>query len=417
MEFVTLDLAIFLLATFAAALVAGLAGFAFGLVAAAAWLHILTPLQTASLIIAFGLIVQGVAVWKLRHALQWDRLWPFLLGGLLGVPVGVVVLAWANPDHMRAGVGALLILYSAYGLVRPVTKPILAGGARADAGVGLLNGILGGATGLAGILVTIWCGLRGWPKDVQRATFQPVGVAIFAMSAIVLGLNGAVDANTVRRFFVGLPILLAGTWLGLKLYGRIDEASFRKIVLALLLASGVALIFSLRPSIAQAEEKFQRLTGAQIRAKISGMELPAAMWVREARAQVVPYCADLKRVAALAMTKERFASIIGKPREGNFLDTTLTLTGWKDCSLYGAGTYACDFPEFDSAEDAERAQAEILQQVKACLGEGWSEAADRSSARYVVLHHAARPVSITLSLDETSDKKHVVRLILFVRRN
>ena len=129
MDVVTLDLAIFLVATFAAALVAGLAGFAFGLVAAAVWLHLLTPLQTASLIIAFGLIVQGVAVWKLRHALQWDRLWPFLLGGLLGVPIGVVVLAWANPDHMRAGVGALLILYSVHGLVRPATQPILAGGA------------------------------------------------------------------------------------------------------------------------------------------------------------------------------------------------------------------------------------------------------------------------------------------------
>ena len=131
MDVVTLDLAIFLVATFAAALVAGLAGFAFGLVAAAVWLHLLTPLQTASLIIAFGLIVQGVAVWKLRHALQWDRLWPFLLGGLLGVPIGVVVLAWANPDHMRAGVGALLILYSVHGLVRPATQPILAGGAPA----------------------------------------------------------------------------------------------------------------------------------------------------------------------------------------------------------------------------------------------------------------------------------------------
>ena len=134
MDVVTLDLAIFLVATFAAALVAGLAGFAFGLVAAAVWLHLLTPLQTASLIIAFGLIVQGVAVWKLRHALQWGRLWPFLLGGLIGVPVGVVVLAWANPDHMRAGVGALLILYSVHGLVRPATQPILAGGAPADAG-------------------------------------------------------------------------------------------------------------------------------------------------------------------------------------------------------------------------------------------------------------------------------------------
>ena len=103
MDAATVDLAIFLLATFAAALVAGLAGFAFGLVAAAVWLHILTPLQTASLIIAFGLIVQGVAVWKLRRALQWSRLWPFLLGGALGVPAGVAVLGWANPDVHAGG--------------------------------------------------------------------------------------------------------------------------------------------------------------------------------------------------------------------------------------------------------------------------------------------------------------------------
>ncbi len=65
---------LFLGATFVAALVAGLAGFAFGLVAAAVWLYILTPLQTATLIIGFGLIVQGYAVWKLRGALDWRRL-------------------------------------------------------------------------------------------------------------------------------------------------------------------------------------------------------------------------------------------------------------------------------------------------------------------------------------------------------
>jgi uncharacterized protein len=248
MDVATLDLAIFLLATFAAALVAGLAGFAFGLVAAAVWLHILTPLQTASLIIAFGLIVQGVSVWKLRHALQWNRLWPFLIGGMVGVPAGVVVLGWANPAYMRASLGALLILYSAYGLARPTVKPILAGGAPADAGVGLLNGILGGATGLAGIIVTVWCGLRGWPKDAQRAVFQPIGVAIFAMSAVWLGVSGAVSADTIRLFAIGLPVLLAGTWVGLKLYGRMDEVGFRKLVLALLLASGVALILSLQPT-------------------------------------------------------------------------------------------------------------------------------------------------------------------------
>ena len=40
-----------------------------------------------------------------------------------------------------------------------------------------------------------------------------------------------------------LPVLLAGTWLGLKLYGRLNEAQFRKVVLILLLASGVVLLF------------------------------------------------------------------------------------------------------------------------------------------------------------------------------
>jgi uncharacterized protein len=248
MDIASADVAIFLFATFAAALVAGLAGFAFGLVAAAVWLHILNPLQTASLIIAFGLIVQGVSVWKLRHALQWHRLWPFLVGAALGVPAGVAILGWANPAYMRAAVGMLLILYSAYGLVRPTMQPIIAGGISADAGVGLLNGILGGATGLAGIIVTVWCGLRGWPKDVQRGVFQPIGVAIFAMSALWLGVGGAVSAETIGLFAIGLPVLLAGTWLGLKLYGRIDEGGFRKLVLALLLASGIALLLSLEPT-------------------------------------------------------------------------------------------------------------------------------------------------------------------------
>jgi uncharacterized membrane protein YfcA len=237
-----LDIALFLLATFAAALVAGLAGFAFGLVAAAVWLHILDPVKTAALIIGFGLVVQGYAVWKLRRALDLRRLMPFLVGAAFGVPAGVAVLEIAKPAWVRAGVGVLLVAYSVYALARPTLKPIKAG-AVADGGVGFLNGILGGMTGLAGILVTIWCGLRGWNKDEQRAVFQPVGVAIFAMSALWLGVGGAVSADTVRLFVLGLPVLLIGTWAGFKLYGRLDEAAFRKIVLVLLLVSGVALLF------------------------------------------------------------------------------------------------------------------------------------------------------------------------------
>lgn len=237
-----IDLLLFVAATFAAALVAGVAGFAFGLVAAAVWLHVLTPLQTTTLIVAFGLIVQGYSVWKLRRALKFERLLPFLVGGMIGLPIGVALLRWAPVAHLRVAVGVLLIVFSIYSLVRPQLAKVTAGGGLADGGVGVLSGILGGTTGFGGILPTIWCTVRGWPKDEQRAVFQPTGVAIFLGTALCLGGTGTVTPDTVRLFLIGLPALLAGSWLGLRLYGKIDEAVFRKVVLILLLVSGLALV-------------------------------------------------------------------------------------------------------------------------------------------------------------------------------
>src|ERR1700730_16103568 len=242
MDGMTFELPLFLFATFAGAFIAGLSGFAFGLVAASLWLYILSPSQSAALIIGFGLLVQGYSVWKLRRALDWHRLWPFVAGAALGVPAGVTLLTWSDPRSVRIAVGVLLVAYSLYAWFRPPLKLAATGGRVSDAIVGFLNGVLGGLTGLAGILVTIWCGLRGWPKEVQRTIFQPVAVAIFLMSALWLGAKGAISPGTIKLFLVGLPALLAGHWLGLKLFGHLDEAAFRKIVLVLLLASGVVLI-------------------------------------------------------------------------------------------------------------------------------------------------------------------------------
>lgn len=243
MDGIAIELPLFLLATFAGAFVAGLSGFAFGLVAASLWLYVLTPLQSASLIVGFGLLVQGYSVWKLRGALDWRRLWPFMIGAVAGVPLGVSLLTWADPHSVRIAVGAILIAYSLYALFRPRLKVATVVPPAADIAVGFVNGLLGGLTGLAGIVITIWCNLRGLPKDVQRATFQPVAVVVFAMAALLLGAKGALTFETAKLFALGLPFLFAGTWLGLKLFGRIDEAMFRKIVLALLLVSGIALLF------------------------------------------------------------------------------------------------------------------------------------------------------------------------------
>ena len=172
--------------------------------AASLWLYIFTPQQSATLIVGFGLLVQGYSVWKLRGD-SWRKLLPFIVGAILGIPTGVGLLTWSDPRSVRIAVGVFLVAYSLYAFFRPNVKPISKGGDAADTVVGFVNGVLGGLTGLAGILVTIWCGLRGWPKEVQRTVFQPVAVVVFLMSAFWLGAKGTVTSETAKLFVMACP--------------------------------------------------------------------------------------------------------------------------------------------------------------------------------------------------------------------
>jgi len=79
-------LGLFLLAAFLGGLASGVAGFAMGFVVSGIWLHIITPIQTTTLIVGYGLWTQGYGVWKLRHALNWRSVAPFIIGGAIGVP-------------------------------------------------------------------------------------------------------------------------------------------------------------------------------------------------------------------------------------------------------------------------------------------------------------------------------------------
>src|SRR5215471_3433460 len=89
--------------------------------------------------------------------------------------------------------------------------------------------------------------------------------------------------------------------------------------------------------------------------------LPATALAQSARSPAPPYCFDLSRIVDLAVTKERFASIAGRPRPGDYVDTSLVLADWKDCSLYGAATYTCESAEMESADEAAMAKSAIVR--------------------------------------------------------
>lgn len=240
-----LNLALFLTAAFFGGLTSGVSGFAMGLVVSGVWLHIISPAQNALLIVLCGLVTQGSGIWRVRHAMNWRTVAPFIIGGAMGVPAGTALLKTVDQGTLRLTIGVLLVLYSLYNLIRPAVKPVQ-GGTSTDLCVGVANGLIGGLTGLGGIAVTIWCQLRGGAKDAQRAVFQPVMFATFVMSAISLAVARAFDVETLKLYALALPALIVGIWCGLSLYGKLNDAAFRKMILLLLLFSSLALIVPTR---------------------------------------------------------------------------------------------------------------------------------------------------------------------------
>jgi uncharacterized membrane protein YfcA len=236
-----LHLTLFIAATYFGGLTSGLSGFAMGLVVSGVWLHIPSPQQNALLLVLCGLVTQGSGIWRVRHAIRWRTIWPFIIGGALGIPAGTALLTSVDPNTIRVSIGVLLLVYSLYSLIRPAFKPIRKNVA-ADFGVGIANGLISGLTGLGGVAVTVWCQLRGGQKDALRAIFQPVLFVTFVMTTISFAAAGAFTLETLKLYGLALPALIAGIWSGFGLYGKLDDGAFRKVILVLLLASGVALI-------------------------------------------------------------------------------------------------------------------------------------------------------------------------------
>jgi uncharacterized membrane protein YfcA len=111
-----------------------------------------------------------------------------------------------------------------------------------DGAVGLLGGFMGGATSLNGVFPTLWCGLRGWTKSEQRGVFQPYILIVHAVTLAWMGTAGELNRKTGISVLVCIPALVAGSWIGLRLFHHVSETGFRKLILGLFFLSGIALL-------------------------------------------------------------------------------------------------------------------------------------------------------------------------------
>jgi uncharacterized membrane protein YfcA len=225
-----------------AGFVQGVSGFAFSLVAMGLWAWALPPQIAAPLAVFGALLGQVASLASVRAGFDFRRIAPLIVGGALGVPIGVFLLHNADPSRFKLAIGTLLTLYGLYGLLVRDPPRVKAGGRGLDAFVGLVGGVLGGLAGMSGALPAIWTQLRGWKRDLKRATMQAYNIAMHVLTLFAYASTGTLDASAFRLFAVVAPVMLIPSYIGARLYRRASEKTFERLVLTLLLASGLALI-------------------------------------------------------------------------------------------------------------------------------------------------------------------------------
>lgn len=233
-----------------AGFVQGLSGFAFGLIAMSFWVWSIEP-QLAAVLVVFGALTgQIIGIVSVRRGFALPILAPFLLGGLVGIPVGVAILPSLDTHLFKAILGLLLAFWCPVMLLSRQLPPIRFGGKVADSVSGLIGGVMAGLGGFSGPIPTLWTTLRQMEKDVQRNVIQNFNLATLAFTMLTYVATGIVTAKMVPMFAIVAPAMLLPTLIGARLYIGISETTFRRIVLGLLTFSGVAMIASAAPHLA-----------------------------------------------------------------------------------------------------------------------------------------------------------------------
>jgi len=186
--------------------VQGLSGFGFGLTAMTLWAWTLEPRLAAALAVFGALTGQIIAAVTVRRGFDVARLLPFLAGGLAGVPLGVYLLPRLDVPLFKALLGLMLVVMCPL-LFFAERLPQVRGGRVGDALAGVAGGAAGGLGGFTGVVPTLWCTLRGFDKELQRAVIQNFNLAMLLVTFGSYLATGIVTRAKWPLFATAAPAL------------------------------------------------------------------------------------------------------------------------------------------------------------------------------------------------------------------
>ena len=243
---------LFIVGAMIAGFVQGLTGFAFALVAMSFWVWALPPQLAAPLVVFASVWSHLVSLSQEKISSSYDDvprsnpslLWPYLIAGLIGVPLGSYLLYFIQADYFKLTLGLFLLIWCPVMLYLPKIDWMSKQTPWADRSIGFLGGVFGGLGGFCGALPSAWVTLKHLPKHEQRYILRHFNFAIQIFTLAVYLWHGTLNTSQWLYLLLILMFVSIPAILGARLFYKISEMLFKRIVLGLLFASGCFLSLS-----------------------------------------------------------------------------------------------------------------------------------------------------------------------------
>ena len=226
----------------AAAFTQALTGFGFALVSVPILVSFVSPKISVPVIMVLTVPVMITILIDLWKYVQLKRIWLLMLMGFTGMPFGTYVLVNLNVQLLKIIIGVTIVCFGTALLLgyrrRFENEKIV------SIPIGFLSGVLGGSTSMSGPPVILFFSNQGDEKNIFRANLVTYFLALHLSIIPTYIFSGLVTSNIVQTALLLLPALIIGAVLGVKSAAGINESLFRKVVLIVMVLSGLMSIVS-----------------------------------------------------------------------------------------------------------------------------------------------------------------------------
>lgn len=230
-----------LMIVFFAGFTQSVAGFGFAMVAMPLLHAVGVPLGIAAPLIALlGLTNRPILIFRYRADLKLEEIWRLSLSAVMMIPIGVWLQGRVSEDLVSGILGVIIITYALVSLwelhISPMNNHLW------EWGLGLVSGLLGGAYNISGPTAVVYAVGRRWQPQQFKANLQTFALVISIFVTVSHLVADNYNAAILQNYFLMLPMMLLGIYLGFQLDSRIPPMLFRKGVLLLLIITGLRLL-------------------------------------------------------------------------------------------------------------------------------------------------------------------------------